>query len=160
MDNDTVGTTKFTLKIDYMESSGTYNMGFANLVKNAYTNHPYYDYIKAGAFQKADTDYAVVDLSTATYNDSTTYWYKNHKGNWKNTTEDELNVIHDEANPAAAWAMGPYEYGRSKNISKVNSGDNNWYTAVTVYNTITLSDIKTNDLRTSVQGFPVLAFHQ
>ena len=30
-DNNTVGTTKFTLKIDYMESSGTYNMGFAKL---------------------------------------------------------------------------------------------------------------------------------
>ena len=43
MDNDTVGTTKFTLKIDYMESSGTYNMGFANMLKNAYSHHPYYD---------------------------------------------------------------------------------------------------------------------
>ena len=49
-DNNTVGTTKFTLKIDYMESSGTYNMGFANLVNNAYTHHPYYDYIANHAF--------------------------------------------------------------------------------------------------------------
>jgi hypothetical protein len=33
-----------------MESSGTYNMGFANLVYNAYTHHPLYDYNVAGAF--------------------------------------------------------------------------------------------------------------
>lgn len=44
MDNDTVGTTKFTLKIDYMESSGTYNTGFVNMVHNAYTKHPLEDY--------------------------------------------------------------------------------------------------------------------
>lgn len=44
MDNDNVGTTKFTLKIDYMESSGSYNTGLANLVQNAYTKHPLEDY--------------------------------------------------------------------------------------------------------------------
>jgi hypothetical protein len=44
MDNDKVGTTKFTMKIDYMESSGTYNTGFANLVHGAYTKHPLQDY--------------------------------------------------------------------------------------------------------------------
>lgn len=160
MDNDTVGTTKFTLKIDYMESSGTYNMGFANLVKNAYTHHPYYDYIKEGAFQKAETDYVVIDLTTEVYDNSKTYWYKNHKGNMKNTSEDELNIIHNEVDPAAAFAMGPKSYGISKGISKVNDTDNNWYEAITVYSDITFDDIKISDLRTSVQGFPVLAFHQ
>ena len=44
MDNETCSTDKFTWKIDYMESSGTYNTGFANLMgnrKNAiYTKHP------------------------------------------------------------------------------------------------------------------------
>jgi len=44
MDNDSVGTSKFTLKIDYMESSGSYNTGFANLINNAYTKHPIDDY--------------------------------------------------------------------------------------------------------------------
>lgn len=160
MDNDTVGTTKFTLKIDYMESSGTYNMGFANLVKNAYSHHPYYDYIRAGAFQSASTDYSAIDLSNAIYDANKTYWYKNHKGNFKNTTDDELKTIHDEANPAACFAMGPYAYGTSIGQSKVNANDNNWYEAVTIYNDIGLSDIKLNDLRTSVQGFPVLTFHQ
>lgn len=44
MDNYEVGTTKFTMKIDFMESSGSYNTGFANLVANAYSKHPLQDY--------------------------------------------------------------------------------------------------------------------
>ena len=47
MDNTTVGTNKFTWKIDYMESSGSYNTGFANLMGNSkyplYTKHPLED---------------------------------------------------------------------------------------------------------------------
>ena len=41
MDNEEVGTNKFTWKIDYMESSGTYNTGFANLMGNL--QHPLYN---------------------------------------------------------------------------------------------------------------------
>lgn len=44
MDNDDVGTNKFTLKIDFMESSGSYNTGLANLSQTAYTKHPLFDY--------------------------------------------------------------------------------------------------------------------
>lgn len=40
MDNESIGTNKFTWKIDYMESSGTYNTGFANLMGNL--EHPLY----------------------------------------------------------------------------------------------------------------------
>ena len=44
MDNEQVGTNKFTWKIDYMESSGSYNTGFANLMGNPvhplYSKHP------------------------------------------------------------------------------------------------------------------------
>lgn len=44
MDNEGIGTNKFTWKIDYMESSGSYNTGFANLMGNPqyplYTKHP------------------------------------------------------------------------------------------------------------------------
>jgi hypothetical protein len=47
MDNDTVGTDKFTLKIDYMESSGNYNRGFANMVATTYSKHPIEDYKSA-----------------------------------------------------------------------------------------------------------------
>ena len=44
MDTEDFGTNKFTWKIDYMESSETYNTGFANLMGNLvhplYTKHP------------------------------------------------------------------------------------------------------------------------
>jgi hypothetical protein len=46
LDNYDVGTTKWTMKIDFMESSGSYNTGFANLVANAYSKHPLQDYEK------------------------------------------------------------------------------------------------------------------
>lgn len=40
-DNPTYGTNKYTWKIDYMESSGSYNTGFANLIgNNIYNQHP------------------------------------------------------------------------------------------------------------------------
>lgn len=52
MDNYTAGTTKWTMKIDFMESSGSYNMGFTNLVHYGYSKHPLDDYKKAGAFLK------------------------------------------------------------------------------------------------------------
>ena len=43
-DNQTYSTNKFTWKIDFMESSGSYNTGFANLVGKMYTKHPLSDY--------------------------------------------------------------------------------------------------------------------
>ena len=48
MDNETYGTNQFTWKIDYMESSGSYNTGFANLMGNKgtralYSKHPLND---------------------------------------------------------------------------------------------------------------------
>lgn len=52
MDNETVGTAKFTLKIDFMESSGDYNRGFANLVNGTYSQHPICDY--KDSFNKYD----------------------------------------------------------------------------------------------------------
>ena len=40
-DSPKYGTNKFTWKIDYMESSGSYNTGFANLIgNNIYNQHP------------------------------------------------------------------------------------------------------------------------
>ncbi|MGN1342636.1 MAG: hypothetical protein ACI4VL_05370 [Bacilli bacterium] len=40
LNNYTNPTTKWTLKVDYMESSGSYNAGYAGLVANSYTKHP------------------------------------------------------------------------------------------------------------------------
>lgn len=154
-DNNTVGTTKFTLKIDYMESSGTYNMGFANLVKNAYTHHPLKDYYDKGAIQKAETQYN----QATSYEEGTTYWYVNHKGNWKNTVEDELKIA-----SAEDFALGPVAYAAAAGQTKVCTDESNefynkWYTADTVYVQATTPSYL-DDYRTSVQGIPVLAFHQ
>ena len=44
MDNPYNATNKFTWKIDYMESSGSYNTGFANLMGNMYDFHPLENY--------------------------------------------------------------------------------------------------------------------
>lgn len=89
MNNYTNGTNRFTMKVDYMESSGSYNMGLANIVYNAYSKHPLEDYMKAIA----------PDGST----------------------------------------------GLFTNTDKLNSE---------------LGSLRWSDYRTSVQGFPVMAFHK
>ena len=51
MDNPYCATNKFTWKIDYMESSGSYNTGFANLMgNNLYSKHPLEDLYPEGNF--------------------------------------------------------------------------------------------------------------
>ena len=44
MNNYTNGTDRWTFKVDYMESSGSYNAGFASLVGTAYSKHPLQDH--------------------------------------------------------------------------------------------------------------------
>lgn len=104
MDNYTNGTNRFTMKVDYMESSGTYNMGLANLVYNAYSKHPLEDYIKNNAFIMKDT----------------------------NKTDDK--DITDEV--------------KSKLGSSVLDSNGNKL------------GLKWADYRTSVKGYPVMAFHR
>ena len=87
MDNYNVGTTKFTMKIDYMESSGTYNTGFANLVDNAYSKHPLKDYNEAGAFSKI----GYVKDSAGVFDSSQTY-YEDSKGKTKATVTEESYI--------------------------------------------------------------------
>ena len=82
--NYTVGTNKFTMKIDFMESSGTYNMGLANLVHSAYDKHPTDDYNKAGAFAKVS--YKVSNEPTANLK---LQYFKDSKGSKKVTFTDQ-----------------------------------------------------------------------
>ena len=134
-DNYTVGTTKFTMKIDFMESSGSYNVGFANLVANAYTKHPLEDYMAAGAIQ----DQEITEASS--YQEDVQYYYKNSKGSYKEAT-----------------LSGPEDFFKSSNDLELENGTDEvkWYTMV--YKPGTIENIQ--DYRTSVQGFPVLAFHR
>ena len=51
-----VHNNKFTLKIDYMESSGSYNTGFANMVHYMYSKHPL-DYYRDNASSDGKDQY-------------------------------------------------------------------------------------------------------
>lgn len=139
-DNYTVGTTKFTMKIDFMESSGSYNVGFANLVANAYTKHPLDDYVAAGAIQEVDSQ-EITEASS--YQENVQYYYKNNKGKYKEAT-----------------LSGPEDFAKSSNDLGLKNGTDEvkWYTMVTTYKPGAIENIQ--DYRTSVQGFPVLAFHR
>lgn len=95
LDNYTNPTDRWTFKVDYMESSGSYNAGFANMVSQAYTKHPLQDYIKV--FEPSD---------------------KAKKENEKITVNDLLK-------------------------SPLTQVGLNW-----------------SDYRTSMEGFPVMAFHK
>lgn len=164
MDNYTTGTTKFTMKIDFMESSGTYNMGFANLVKNAYSKHPFDDLNRNKAFTTYDEE-QTSHIEATKYKEGTTYYYMNHKGNWKNTVADELKIT-----SAEDFALGPVEYAAQHKIPKVLTENsegwanednhqyyNKWYTVKFGYKDFEIPNTK--DYRTSIQGFRTLAFH-
>lgn len=162
-DNDTVGTTKFTMKIDYMESSGTYNMGFANMVKNAYTHHPLYDYNQAGAFVVEDPENTTESIAT-TYEAGVVYSYRNHKGNWKLADGDGDNLLIASAED---FNKGPWQLAQEQQVPTIGSakvakegaeGYNTWYIREPGYKNAIVTDVE--NYRTSVQGFPVLAFHQ
>ena len=107
MDNYTVGTTKFTMKIDYMESSGTYNTGFANLVANAYSKHPLADYNAAGAFAQTDG----YELATGAFNAKETYYV------------DDAGTKPEVKPTAETYAPGTYYVAKYKNYTFDNLSD-------------------------------------
>ena len=147
MNNYTTGTTKWTMKIDFMESSGSYNMGFANLVKNGYSKHPLDDYNNAHAFVEEVIDYTQSNGYTA----GTTYAYKDSSNKWQTISLDS------EEDPAAAYALGPVGYAATQEAMSVGT-DNHWYDINKSYPEFNIS--KTEDYRTSIAGFRVLAFHK
>lgn len=201
-DNDTVGTNKFTLKVDYMESSGTYNQGLANLVNTAYSHHPLLDYNSSSAFA---TGTAGKTTQITSYPVDKLCWYRNHKGNWKcastGNAETDKTLITDiygdvlgdiSCTGAEDFAKGPWalakEQGQTKvlggtksTLPEINDTDkikeniaatsengtydelksfiNEWY-SYTPGSLSTITVPKLEDYRTSVQGFPTLAFWQ
>lgn len=162
MNNYTCGTTKFTMKIDFMESSGTYNMGFANLVNNAYTHHPLEDYKQKGGLAKGelvvDTANPIDPSTIEAWSKKNTYYYYNKKGNLKYVGEDADGLNFVKGQEVENLKLGPLALAAAQNVSKIGT-DNHWYLGQTVYNTIKSDDAYTfTDYRTSVQGFRVLAF--
>lgn len=208
-DNPEVGTSKFTLKIDFMESSGSYNMGLANMVNNAYAQHPldYYQsrHVLVNKISHPGEE-KVLDYSTMIYDENSYYWYINHKGNWKyalnnNETHDNLNkdfkgnifitsteslqkgpiALSSEAQNKVLCCLdktggdvgtaGTFAY--FKDQSKLSNEDatsfvDKYYNKLFDYKegSVELKEITQteqpnfNNYRTSVQGFPTLAFHK
>ena len=80
MDTEVLSTNKFTWKIDYMESSGTYNTGFANLMGNVinplYNKHPLDDYGMNVSDEYRTTVYGYPVLVFHEYADSNQLTYR------------------------------------------------------------------------------------
>ena len=172
MNNYSVGTTKFTMKIDFMESSGSYNRGLGNLVHNAYSHHPLWYYNQAGALTKQASTYTEV-AANAEFDPNENYYYINHKGNWKiaKNGNDEHDAKADNSDGLTVANVvdlrsGPVALGTAQNITKVSSDTanqyyNKFYTSVTTYENVNVeNEFNLNDLRTCIAGFPVLAFHK
>lgn len=117
MNNYTNGTHKWTMKVDYMESSGSYNAGYASLVGNAYSKHPLKDYV----------DNNIIDPYKK---DEDTREYLDKDGKVVTVDRDENGVITDTS-------------------KLVNLLEND-----------TTGSIRWQDFRTSLLGFPVMAFHK
>lgn len=161
MDNKTVGTNKFTLKVDYMESSGDYNRGFANLVNNVYSYHPLRDYNETKTFCSYDPP-----KETTEYIAGNLYKYYNHKDNLKITDGNDDNLIITskedfDLGPYALYqklmAENPTLYTKLKVAGPKSAYYNKWYVnKESGYSPYTVEHLE--DYRTSVQGYPVLAF--
>lgn len=72
-----IGENKTTLKADYMDSSGTHNTGFANLITSMYTKHPLNDYPNL----PEGTDTSI--LRTNVYGFPILMFHKNHLGEYR-----------------------------------------------------------------------------
>ena len=115
MNNYTNGTHKWTMKVDYMESSGSYNAGFASMVGNCYTKHPLKDYLDNNAINSTVTEYKKDENGEAT---------------------TEIKKIYNGL------------------VTDIN------FTEKLDTNELSNSNIRWQDYRTSLLGFPVMAFHK
>lgn len=168
MDNNTVGTTKFTMKIDYMESSGSYNRGLGNLLKNAYSKHPLDYYLAAGALGVEKVTASETPATEYEKKNKKLYFYKNHKGNWKCTDgeEDDIPALTADTfaqGPVAVYqdlmATDPSLYDKLKVLTDESSPYyNKWFVGSKSLEAVDSAVF--SELRTTVQGYPVLAFHK
>jgi hypothetical protein len=107
MNNYTNGTDRWTMKVDFMESSGSYNAGFASMMGTAYTKHPLQDYIRKEAITSIKTEEVINSLG-----------------------QTELKE-HDYLAPVVTFTEDALN-----------------------------SSVRWEDYRTSLLGFPVMAFHK
>ena len=74
MNNYTNGTDRWTMKVDFMESSGSYNAGFASLIGTAYSKHPLEDYLKV--MTNTDKLKPIVSFTDGSHNNIRTEDYR------------------------------------------------------------------------------------
>ena len=74
MNNYTNGTDRWTMKVDFMESSGSYNAGFASLIGTAYSKHPLEDYLKV--MNNVDKLKPIVQFTDGSHNNIRTEDYR------------------------------------------------------------------------------------
>ena len=117
MNNYTNGTHKWTMKVDYMESSGSYNAGYASLVGKAYSKHPLEDYLNSGIIDPYQKD-------------EETREYLDKDGKVTTVEKDENGIIKDTTN------------------------------LVNLLESDVTNKMEWDDYRTSLLGFPVMAFHK
>lgn len=122
MDNEVIGINKFTWKIDYMESSGTYNTGFANLMGNLlhplYTKHPLDDLNIDGL--KTDA------LRTSVYGFPVLTFHKYADGEYEYIGKYNMN-IDKSANEAYGFEDNTEHPYVDKRIRKVLNKETNEY---------------------------------
>jgi hypothetical protein len=108
-----------------MESSGSYNAGFASLIANAYSQHPLKRYVDAG----------VIDP-----------YEKNEAGRYVDKDGNELSYT--------------FEYDEDGQVTTAtfNTADSN--KRVNLLHSSVTNSMRWQDYRTSLLGFPVMAFHK
>lgn len=97
-DNETYATDKFTWKIDYMESSGSYNTGFANMVGKMYDKHPLQDY---------NLGISTTDLRTSVYGFPLLVF-------WKHSTPTDLAKVGTKTEDDIYEFIGRYNMNLDK----------------------------------------------
>ena len=85
MDTESVSTNKFTWKIDYMESSGTYNTGMANLMGNL--QHPLYN-----KHPLEDLELSATDMRTTVYGFPVLTFHKHADGTYEYIGRYNMNL--------------------------------------------------------------------
>ena len=122
MDAATYGVNNFTWKIDYMESSESYNTGFANLMGNIvhplYTKHPLDDLHLSGV----DTS----DMRTTVYGFPVLTFHKYANGDYEYVGKYNMN-LDKSANEAYGFESKVKQPYVNKRIKKVLNESTNQY---------------------------------
>ena len=112
MDTETVSTNKFTWKIDYMESSGSYNTGMANLMGNL--QHPLYN-----KHPLEDLGMSATDMRTTVYGYPVLTFQKHKDGSYEYIGRYNMNLDKSSNEYYGFEAENEHPYIPGKTIAEV-----------------------------------------